>query len=437
MASVVTEAGGRRLIQLSPGEHPGRPKIRLGKVSKREAASALVHVEALCRAKRTGASYPAAAAEWLAGLPESVRRRLERFGLVEPPEPPDCPTLADWVTRYIEGRRDVKESTRTKYRQAEGKLLAFFGAGRRLDEITPGDADEFRIYLKAEAGCAEETIRSRLACAKLFLGAAVRKRVLVANPFDGQPTASRGNPKREYFVTLEEAAAVLAAIPDVGYRLVFALARYGGLRSPTEVQTLKWADVQWAQQRFTVHAAKTEHHADAGIRVVPIFDELYPHLLAAFEAAEDGAIYCCPQHGRNAGQVYPKHILRAIAQAGLKPWPKLFQNLRSTRETELAEQFPVHVVCEWIGNSPRVAAKHYLQVTEDHFARAVQKTVQNPVQQASAPGRTESREGQTVVETANVCGPAQENAAPCDDREPHSVEQVCLAAKPSLIPARR
>ena len=30
-------------------------------------------------------------------------------------------------------------------------------------------------------------------------------------------------------------------------------------------------------------------------------------------------------------------------------WPKLFQNLRSRRETELAEQFPMHVVCSWIG----------------------------------------------------------------------------------------
>jgi hypothetical protein len=34
------------------------------------------------------------------------------------------------------------------------------------------------------------------------------------------------------------------------------------------------------------------------------------------------------------------------------------------RETELAESFPMHVVCEWIGNSAAIAAKHYLQVTD-------------------------------------------------------------------------
>ena len=62
--------------------------------------------------------------------------------------------------------------------------------------------------------------------------------------------------------------------------------------------------------------------------------------------------------------------------AGLQRWPKLLQNLRSTRETELADDFPMHVVCQWIGNSQPIAAKQYLQVAEDHFARAVQKPVQ-------------------------------------------------------------
>ena len=62
----------------------------------------------------------------------------------------------------------------------------------------------------------------------------------------------------------------------------------------------------------------------------------------------------------------------------MQPWPKLFQNLRSTRETELADEFPMHVVCQWIGNSQPIAAKHYLQVTADHFSKALQKALQHP-----------------------------------------------------------
>ena len=43
-------------------------------------------------------------------------------------------------------------------------------------------------------------------------------------------------------------------------------------------------------------------------------------------------------------------------------------------------EYPVHVVTAWLGNTASVAAKHYLQTTEEHFDKAVQ----NPVQQASA-----------------------------------------------------
>jgi hypothetical protein len=50
----------------------------------------------------------------------------------------------------------------------------------------------------------------------------------------------------------------------------------------------------------------------------------------------------------------------------LTPLAKLFQNCRSTRETELFMMTGgnVKAVCSWIGNSPAVAMQHYAQVTE-------------------------------------------------------------------------
>ncbi len=71
-------------------------------------------------------------------------------------------------------------------------------------------------------------------------------------------------------------------------------------------------------------------------------------------------------------------LLRIMQRAGVQQWPKLFQNLRSSRETELTQRFPMHVVCAWIGNREPVAAKHYLQVTGKHFEEAVQNPVQRP-----------------------------------------------------------
>ncbi len=49
--------------------------------------------------------------------------------------------------------------------------------------------------------------------------------------------------------------------------------------------------------------------------------------------------------------------------------------MRSTRETELADKFPMHVVNKWMGNIESVAIEHYLQVTVDHFRRAVSNEV--------------------------------------------------------------
>jgi hypothetical protein len=44
--------------------------------------------------------------------------------------------------------------------------------------------------------------------------------------------------------------------------------------------------------------------------------------------------------------------------------------MRASRQTELQRAFPLHVVCYWLGNSPRIAQQSYLLVTEDDFAKA-------------------------------------------------------------------
>jgi hypothetical protein len=85
------------------------------------------------------------------------------------------------------------------------------------------------------------------------------------------------------------------------------------------------------------------------------------HLIlgAAFQEAEDGAIHVVQRYrSRNAN--LRTQLLRIIARSGLSAWPRLFHNLRASRATELANEFPIHVVCEWIGNSPDVARRHYL-----------------------------------------------------------------------------
>ena len=104
----------------------------------------------------------------------------------------------------------------------------------------------------------------------------------------------------------------------------------------------------------------------------------------------------------------------------LEPWPKPFQNLRSTRETELAEIYPLHVVCAWLGNSQPVAAKHYLQVTDDHFqqaAKGLAGALHNPVQYPAARGRTDSQRGVAGEEKQVICSSMRKGATPREDGE--------------------
>ncbi len=436
MASIITERNGRRTIQLSEGEHTKRPKIRLGKVTKREAESVRSHIEGILRAKRTGSAFSSATADWIAKLPSADRKRLEKLGLIDRVDAADCPTLADWVEDYVASRKDVKAATATVYGHTKRNLTEFFDADTRLDEVTPGDADEFRINLEIEEGLSDNTVRRRMGIAKQFFRAAVRKKLITENPFAGQATVVRENTKRNYFVTRDDIDLILEICPDPGWRLVFALARYGGLRCASEIVRLKWSDINWGLGRFTVHSSKTEHHADGGVRVVPMFPELAPYLRDAYDAAEPGEVYCCPQY-TNANQMYRKVLLDLITKAGLKPWAKLFQNCRSSRETELAEKYPIQVVCAWIGNSPQVAAKHYLQVTEGHFARATEKAVRNPVQHTAADERTEAQGEKGEKRKVNACGAVRKSAALRVNEEPQPLGPTGLEPVTSCVSSRR
>lgn len=65
-------------------------------------------------------------------------------------------------------------------------------------------------------------------------------------------------------------------------------------------------------------------------------------------------------------------------------WPRLWHSLTSLRQTDLKYEYSSHVVCAWLGNSVAVAREHYLQVTDDHFAKAsgMNEAAQNQAQSA-------------------------------------------------------
>ena len=130
---------------------------------------------------------------------------------------------------------------------------------------------------------------------------------------------------------------------------------------------------------------ETERYKGGDHRAIPLFPGPLPYLRDVFEQAEPGAEHVITRY-REGNQNLRTQLQRIILKAGLKPWPKLFHNLRSTRQTELSEPFPDHVVCAWLGNSEKVARDHVLQVTDAHFGRAAKATEKATGQAAASKG---------------------------------------------------
>ena len=66
-------------------------------------------------------------------------------------------------------------------------------------------------------------------------------------------------------------------------------------------------------------------------------------------------------------------------------------NLRASRDTEPRVEFPSHVVDAWIGHCEEIARRHYLMVTDNHFAQATEETVRKPVRYGHDSRRTGSQ----------------------------------------------
>jgi len=401
MASISCDDGGHKRI-LFFGIDGERRAIRLGKCSMDQAIKVKIKVQGLVAGQMTGATEREVL-EWITDLPDVMHEKLAAVGLVKPRENVAASKLGDFIDGYIAGRNDVKPNTLIGLGQARRNLVAFFGRERTLVSITEGDADEYRLYLLGK-GLAINTARRLLGRAKQLFRFACRKRILRDNPFAGIESNVRSNPARQFFITRDVADKVLASCPTLEWRLIFALARYGGLRTPSETLAIKWGDIDFHEEgRIRVPSPKTEHIEGKASRMIPMFPELRPLLMEAYTAAEPGAEYIITSY-RHHNCNLRTHFERIINRAGLTAWPKLFHNLRASRQTELAETFPAHVVCAWLGNTQAVAQAHYLQVTDEHFKLAattpvdeVKKAAHFPAQQTSEMVKSsEKRAGENV-----------------------------------------
>lgn len=190
------------------------------------------------------------------------------------------------------------------------------------------------------------------------------------------------------------------------WKLLFGLARYAGLRTPSESHQLTWADVEFEEGRLRVRCTKTEHHVGRNVRFVPIGPELLGLLKGrkAEISDSDAKLVRITGNGRTR-----KMFDKVCKAAKVEKWERIFQTLRSSCEKHWAMSFPEYAVAAWLGHSPRVSRKHYTQhVPKELYERATAGAAKC----AAAPARTEA---QATANGESDEGESSEKPAPCSD----------------------
>ena len=426
MASVTKrDEGGRRGFRVRFYCDKRRREIYLpgsGRAAERTAERVAGYCDSLARSKANNVPPDPEAEAWANGTDGRLRESLVGWGLADPVSPRLATDagrfLGPFLGAYIEGRTDVKPRTTINYKQARRLLCEYFGEQHLLREITPADAERWRRWLlarvvreKSASAPAETmavaTVSKHVKRARTMFAEAVRDRLLPDSPFAGVKGGNESNSERHRFITPEISARVLDACPDADWRVIFTLARYGGMRCPSEILPLRWSDIDWDAGRLRINSPKT------GLRFCPMFPEIRKALGEAFDLAEPGSVFCVAGYRKSSN--LRTQFGRILERAGVVPWPKLFVNLRSTRRTELQERFPSHVVDSWLGHSSAVAAKHYLQVTDEHWRRAADPG-------APIPGPDVQKHGETDDSGAPIGAPIAGNPGPSraitDDKKP-------------------
>ena len=414
MASLITLDNGTRRIQFVAADRK-RKTIYLGKVPKRDAESIKIRVEALLSSTITG-SMDRDTSLWLVSVTEKnpdLRTKLEAVGLVEPLEPKTkVPTLKEHLADFMKRHSPtVKPGTVAVWRQVVANLNELMPVDIRLDEITVGHAKAFHEGLKAK-DMESTTIHKRIGFARKFINDAIDWEIIPKNPFAKIKTTTPST-KSNVEVPIETIEQLMPFL-DPTWQTIVALSRFGGLRCPSEVLSLKWSDIDWERSRMAVPEPKVEHHEGRGIRSCPIFQELRPYLEKAWDLAKDGSEYVVDKQAyrdaANTGDGWKcanlrTQFLKKLSKAGIPPWKRLFHSMRASRQTELERQYPLHVVCSWLGNTEAIARKNYLLVTDSDFEQAIQGNAQcNAREPKSNAAKVGNNRGQSEENLQNPRG---------------------------------
>lgn len=362
-----------------------RRSINLGPVSRREASIARAHLDHLLEVRDKRIPVQPNTREWLDKIDADLHKRIADKGLAEHRFTATTRTVAGLCRHFREWKesKGAAPTSLVKYEQAFRILKHYFGGGCELANIPPAKMHDLLDWIKPKGEwnngkfgrpLADTTASRTRQTVKAIMQRAVDNRWVsrddFADMFSRMPRQVRSNPARRHYVDAE----VVQRVIDDGalnneQRLIFALARWGGLRIPSELLQITWDDVDREADKIRIRSPKQKRHAGRHERWIPIWPEILPYLDIAWGQAQPGQVHVIRQYRSSSTSAHSGMFRRACVRCGLtesvdeKPWPKLWINMRSTRDTELLQrpEFTTSVVDYWMNHDRKISKAHYQQ----------------------------------------------------------------------------
>ena len=382
-----TKRNGKTCFQIWLGSGSERKNIWLGTVSKTQANEFYSYVVQLSNAVNSGTTIKKSIRTWMASLSGQYYEKLVKVGLASP----RCSLT---VRGFFEERlRALKCSARTRdiYHRAHQKFFDFLGSDILLRDVSRRHADDFYNDYLIELDIADSYREKTTKVIREFFAKAVRFELIDSNPFDSLSISSTVDRSRHQLIDRDSIHKIIGKGLDARWKCLLGFAGLCGLRTRCEIAEIRWEHIHWSDNVMTIPKAKTKS------RTCPIFGDFRPYLESYHEsviAADPLTVASGPIFPKCPSQTQlTKRLQRTVERAGIQPWKKPWMNLRSSCESHLilVDRFDIETVSFWLGNSPEVVRKHYLQFVGRDIDRASSlKKFSNSFQQAGESASTES-----------------------------------------------
>lgn len=407
--------------------------VQIGRLGKAGSEDWKRNLRRLEGAALNGTEVQSEVEKWVSKLSPDIAAKLCRHGLIEQENliPKTFAALCAFtIDLGVRKKKNKKGTTRNKVVSLRHAIKFFEGiedpgrdrvtwqrsSKRLIRSITEDDVVAFRDSFDMT----ENTKVGIMKNLSEVFNVAKKAGLIPRNPVSEHRGGWEASEKLEY-VPLTRFRKLYDQV-DTEWKLILGLAMYAGLRAPSEVNALRWQDVDWQRRVMTVRSSKPgKNGVEFVARPVPIFDEIAEPLVELWQSRgepDSGDVVTEHRTSRNESDQwngYSIHVQRLAEQHGLQLWKRPMQNLRASfisRKVAGVEGDKLEsptTVCKWVGQSEVIAGKHYIVLSDENLEGAsswsLDEVKRKVKQQCSAAPGSGGLEGAENGRFSGSCSP--------------------------------